>query len=291
LEAPPADSARLKNTEENGSDTDSGDEPALRLDPLTGTEIEIKTEIIDGHNEEIVVTTINGGHFILPNEESDIDIKDVKPILPKKKKKPREKAKKRKIKKITIKKALHSEIGASVESQHEVNILMSEVKVLKSSCLKQLTKIKGLNQKIRRFNQHVEKLNLNITDLKEQNQELGKKLESYSTLPNISPLSNDLMKRQLAIKEGRELERVYPPEVRDFSINLNCFSPLAYRYVRESFNKVLPHKKTLAKWQNQESRVAELEVPTETTDAVASISTETVDVISSLLLFKFALNL
>jgi hypothetical protein len=258
LEAPPTNSTGLQNKATKPQNS------------FTGNEIEIKTEIIDEHKEDIVVTAINGDHTylhtFLPNEVCDFDIKDIKPGG--------------KPKVITIKKALNREIPHSVVTPYEVDILIGRVKVLKKAYVNQQLKIKTLAQRVRRCNKHVVKLNIDIKNLREKNEELRKKVESYSTLPNISPLCNDMMKRQLAKKEGRELEQKYPPEIRDFAINLNCYSPLAYRYVREAFNEVLPHQKTLEKWQSKEARMAELEVPTETMDAVASISTETVDVSS-----------
>jgi len=38
------------------------------------------------------------------------------------------------------------------------------------------------------------------------------------------------------------------PELRTFAMTLHFYSPEAYNYVRDSFNKTLPHPSTIRKW-------------------------------------------
>lgn len=38
------------------------------------------------------------------------------------------------------------------------------------------------------------------------------------------------------------------PELRTFAVTLHFYSPPAYNYVRDSFNKILPHPSTIPKW-------------------------------------------
>lgn len=40
----------------------------------------------------------------------------------------------------------------------------------------------------------------------------------------------------------------YCPELRSFALTLHFYSPKAYEFVREKFNKSLPHSKTISKW-------------------------------------------
>lgn len=38
------------------------------------------------------------------------------------------------------------------------------------------------------------------------------------------------------------------PELRTFAVTLHFYSPTAYNYVRDSFNKTLPYPSTIWKW-------------------------------------------
>lgn len=42
--------------------------------------------------------------------------------------------------------------------------------------------------------------------------------------------------------------QLYPPAVRKFALNLNYMSPRAYEFVRDFFNKNLPHRSTIRGW-------------------------------------------
>lgn len=49
------------------------------------------------------------------------------------------------------------------------------------------------------------------------------------------------------IKLGK-VNNKFPPEVRSFALTLNFYSPRAYRYVRNTFEKKLPAPRTIRKW-------------------------------------------
>lgn len=44
------------------------------------------------------------------------------------------------------------------------------------------------------------------------------------------------------------LERSFSPELRSFALHLHFFSPRSYKFVRDSFDTVLPHPVTLSRW-------------------------------------------
>lgn len=47
---------------------------------------------------------------------------------------------------------------------------------------------------------------------------------------------------------GQLRGKAYPHELRCFAITLDFYSPKAYDYVRSTFNKCLPHRRTIQKW-------------------------------------------
>lgn len=57
-----------------------------------------------------------------------------------------------------------------------------------------------------------------------------------------------LVSRLLACTKKQSVRKRFCKEVRAFSISLHFYSPKAYSYVRETFNKCLPHPRTLPKW-------------------------------------------
>jgi len=53
-----------------------------------------------------------------------------------------------------------------------------------------------------------------------------------------------IMLKQLNMQTGK----LITPELRSFALSLHFYSPTAYKYVRQTFNKCLPHPSTLRKW-------------------------------------------
>jgi len=43
-------------------------------------------------------------------------------------------------------------------------------------------------------------------------------------------------------------EKIISPELRTFALTLHFYSPSAYNYVKDAFNKSLPHPSTIKKW-------------------------------------------
>lgn len=65
------------------------------------------------------------------------------------------------------------------------------------------------------------------------------------TLQEIIPnVELEVLKKQLKMKTGNIID----PSIRSFTLTLNFYSPMAYKYVRQVFNKSLPHPSTLKKW-------------------------------------------
>ena len=48
--------------------------------------------------------------------------------------------------------------------------------------------------------------------------------------------------------DNKYKEAKYSEIIKSFALTLHGYSPKAYRYVRETFNDILPHEKTLTKW-------------------------------------------
>lgn len=47
---------------------------------------------------------------------------------------------------------------------------------------------------------------------------------------------------------GIKNRQLYPPAVRSFVISMRNISPVAYEFMRETFQKELPHSKTIISW-------------------------------------------
>lgn len=47
---------------------------------------------------------------------------------------------------------------------------------------------------------------------------------------------------------GKKNPKIFSPAIRQFALSLHFFSTKAYAYVREQFNTILPHPRTLSKW-------------------------------------------
>jgi len=47
---------------------------------------------------------------------------------------------------------------------------------------------------------------------------------------------------------GKQIPNKYSPANLQFALSLHFFSVKAYQYVRQQFNTILPHPRTLSKW-------------------------------------------
>lgn len=62
---------------------------------------------------------------------------------------------------------------------------------------------------------------------------------------------SDLVKRQIAKNNGKQLPSRYSPALKSFALTLNFYSPSAYKFVRKTFNTCLQHPRTLEKWYSK----------------------------------------
>lgn len=70
----------------------------------------------------------------------------------------------------------------------------------------------------------------------------------FDIIQNFSKCNADLLVRQLKKARKDRVPRLYSPELRRFALTVHYYSPCAYKYVRQKFNKCLPHPKTLHQW-------------------------------------------
>ncbi|RVE44549.1 hypothetical protein evm_010795 [Chilo suppressalis] len=123
--------------------------------------------------------------------------------------------------------------------------------LLKKKLFKESTAKKKIFDKIRR--------------IQRQNRYLKKKNESYKTL--VSTLKekfgldrnaeNDLMYKATVVELQKSLikrskqnkhPKLYTAPLRKFALTLHYYSTAAYKYVRDFYNKALPHPRTICRW-------------------------------------------
>lgn len=97
------------------------------------------------------------------------------------------------------------------------------------------------NQKIRRKSKKIGNLKQMLNEL--QNKNLITE-EHDDMLKNIVGSNAELFNRLLLKQKPKE----YTKDLKTFALNLNFYSPKAYKYVRETFKNCLPHPRTIAKW-------------------------------------------
>lgn len=69
-------------------------------------------------------------------------------------------------------------------------------------------------------------------------------IHSYS----IYPLHKVCLEILECLKVGRKNSQTYSEVIRSFAITFHFYSPRAYKFVREKFNKHLPNETTIRKW-------------------------------------------
>lgn len=106
-------------------------------------------------------------------------------------------------------------------------------------------KIKELQQIVRRKNKKIDSLSEIICELKKNNllteDDTNILLESFGK-------HSDLITKWSNKNLGKKVPKKCSPSIRKFALSLHFFSPKAYQYVRNQFNTVLPHPRTLGKW-------------------------------------------
>lgn len=122
-----------------------------------------------------------------------------------------------------------------------------------------------LKHKLRKESADKKKLAEKFKKVQRQNAYLKKKCASYkSILQNLKSefgfetnVANDLMAKAEAVelhkslmkrrKQGRH-QLLYSAPLRKFALTLHYYSPAAYKYVRECYQKALPHPRTICRW-------------------------------------------
>lgn len=96
-------------------------------------------------------------------------------------------------------------------------------------------------------------LKTKICTLKNVTKELKKKLlisnQCASLLESISEVLKHILHK---IQEGKKSAK-YSEELKQFATTLPFYCPKAYEYVRENFNKALPHSHTIRTWYSSVS--------------------------------------
>lgn len=106
-------------------------------------------------------------------------------------------------------------------------------------------KLKSLQQTIRRKNKKIANMQTIINDIKNQN--FVDEETSVSLLESFGK-HKDLVTNWTKKNLGKKIPKRYSPAVRQFALSLHFFSGKAYEYVRDQFNTILPHPRTLSKW-------------------------------------------
>jgi len=106
-------------------------------------------------------------------------------------------------------------------------------------------KLKSLQQTIRRKNKKIANMRTIINDLRNRN--LIDEDVSVTLLESFG-MNQDLITNWTMKNLGKQIPNKYSPAIRQFALSLHFFSVKAYQYVREQFNTILPHPRTLSKW-------------------------------------------
>lgn len=97
------------------------------------------------------------------------------------------------------------------------------------------------------------RLKKKISTLKDVTKELKKKLMISSECASLLESIDDVPKHILLnIQQGKKTAK-YSEELRQFATTLHFYSPKAYDYVRDNFQKALPHSHTIRSWYSSVS--------------------------------------
>ncbi|KAL4083277.1 hypothetical protein QTP88_028607 [Uroleucon formosanum] len=136
-----------------------------------------------------------------------------------------------------------SEIAMEDTPRH--TCLKRSIRQLSKEIVIKNKKLKSLQQTIRRKNKRIANMQTIINDIKNQN--LVDEETSVSPLESIGK-HKDLVTNWTKKNLGKKIPKKYSPAVRQFPLSLHFFSEKAYEYLRDQFNTILPHPRTLNKW-------------------------------------------
>jgi len=106
-------------------------------------------------------------------------------------------------------------------------------------------RLKASQQRNRRLvvqNNSMKQLICTLKDKQMLSQQAADNLSASFSGPALDLVMNCLK------KGANEPIRSYPPELRAFALTLQFYSSKAYDYVRQIFNKCLPHPQTISSW-------------------------------------------
>ncbi|KAF9419514.1 hypothetical protein HW555_004014 [Spodoptera exigua] len=125
----------------------------------------------------------------------------------------------------------------------DVNSLKKQLAHYKTLAERRGRKLKNLQRKQQRTAKKIVNLETIIKDLKSKLEG-----EQLIMLQSSMSLDNKILSRYIMKSQGYSLSKEYPIEIKKFALTLQFLSPKAYEHVRNSFNTVLPHPKTLSRW-------------------------------------------
>lgn len=146
--------------------------------------------------------------------------------------------------KMSLKRALKSTSQDDSSSPRKKR-LMSKVRILKANVITKTKKIRILHQNIRRKSKRIMSLKNMLNELKTKNL-IG--ADQDDMLANIIGPNSEIFERQLLKAKNRPKPKAYSAKIRQFALNLNFYSPKAYRYIRDTCDNCLPHPRTLSGW-------------------------------------------
>jgi len=106
-------------------------------------------------------------------------------------------------------------------------------------------KLKTVRQTVRRQQKKIATMKEIIKKLQKEN--LINEDVGYTLLESFGN-NQDLITNWANKNMGQKVPKKYSPSVRQFALSLHFFSVRAYEYVRQQFNTILPHQRTLSKW-------------------------------------------
>lgn len=116
------------------------------------------------------------------------------------------------------------------------------LKLSKSVIDRKNKQIKMLQQSNRRLKKKLFDLQTLVKHLQQKN--LASEEASATLLASVPESAQTIFKQML---KG-SCERKCPDELKCFALTLHFYSPKAYKYVRNTLNKCLPHCRTIQKW-------------------------------------------
>lgn len=139
--------------------------------------------------------------------------------------------------------------GVSGVSEPQTKMIKETTQTCKQ-VIKLKNKIVLKNKQLKALREKQSRLKKKVATFSNVISELRKKLnnEDIEILKNIPSNNKDFLVRYIKKTMQQPAEKSYSPDLRSFALQLNFYSPRAYRFVRETFNSTLPHPATICRW-------------------------------------------